>query len=98
MRQLIGAALARPVVWNEYRVRTNRADHQRLQAHGRPPRRDFDPIARLDSMPRGELRVNLQLGLGILIDERSDATRLRARKVLADDAPGREIDGKFAVH
>ena len=48
------------------------------------------PVAVGDAELLGEARVELEPRLGVLLDERADAARLRAREELADDAAGRQ--------
>ena len=50
------------------------------------------PVAVGDAELRGEPRMHLDARLGILLDQRADAPRLRARQELADDAAGRQED------
>ena len=48
------------------------------------------PVAVRDAELRREPRVHLDARLGVLIDQRADAARLRAGEELADDAAGGE--------
>src|SRR5262249_59157645 len=52
-------------------------------------------IAHLEAL--GEPRMHLDARLRVLVDERSDAARLRAGEELRHDAAGRENDRKLCV-
>ena len=70
---------------------------RRPQGADAAARFDPYPVAVLNPLFLGELRVYLDARLGILIDQRTDAARLRAGQVLADDAARRQDDRKLVV-
>src|SRR5215472_11934604 len=98
MRQAVGTASARPVVGNENGVGSNCLHHHCLECDLAAARSGGYPIAVLDSILPGETRVNFDSGIRILIEETADTPRLRAGKILADDAAGREINRKLRRH
>ena len=90
MRQQVRGSPAGPVVGNEHRVGPDRLDDVHLRHDRRAPCRDLCPVTRLDGVRLRQARMHLDLGLGILLDERTDAPGLRAREIVAHDAAGRE--------
>ena len=90
--QLVGAFLAGPVIGNEDRVGADRGDDHRLKCDGAAARFGGRPVVVFDAELLREARVDLDARLGILIDQRADAARLRAGEELADDAAGGEED------
>ena len=92
MGQAVGAAAAGPVVGNEDGVGPDGAHHHRLQRDGGAAGGHRDPIAGADAVLFRELRMKLQLGLGVLIHQRPDAARLGAGEILAHHAAGGEVN------
>ena len=89
-RQPVDALRAGPVIGHEDRVRPDRRHHLRPQGELAPARFDRRPVAVGDAEPVRQPRVDLDARLRVLIDQRPDAPRLRAREELADHAPGRQ--------
>jgi len=98
MGQAIGAAAAGPVVGDEDGVGPNGAHHHGLQRDGGAAGGHRDPIAGADAVLFGELRMQFQLGLGVLIYQRADTARLGAGEILAHHAASGEVDGKLHIH
>ena len=94
MRQTVGAPPARPVIRNEDRVRAGsslRPSPERSSSERRVVTRTQSP----SSMPYFAASAGWisQLRLGILFHQRTDAPRLRAGQIVADDASGGQEKG-----
>jgi hypothetical protein len=76
MSQTIGAANAGPVVWNEYRIRTDGFDNHRSNGQIVAAGCDRHPISIFDSVALSQTRMNFRSRFWILIDQGADASRL----------------------
>src|SRR5262249_5792859 len=82
----------RPVVRNEHGVGPDGGYDVRLELDRAAPACDSYPLAVDHPETRCEPRVHLDLGLGLLGHERTDAARLRPGEELRDHAAGGEDD------
>ena len=85
------------MIGNEDGVGTDGGHHHGLERDRSPAGLGDGPIAIVNAEFFGKARVNLDARLGILIDQRADASRLGSGKKLADDAAGGEEDGVFVA-
>ena len=96
-RAVVRRAIERPVIRDEHRVGPNglhdlRADDDRAAAA-----LDADEIAVGDAERLGQARMDLAERLRVLVDERADAARLRARQILRHHASRRQHDRVVGV-
>src|ERR1043165_739539 len=80
--QLVGRQLFAPVVRDKDRVGADRLDDERRKDALAAPRDHAHALAVVDLQLHGRLRVNLDVRLGALFDEKAYATGLVARKIL----------------
>src|SRR5262245_44273332 len=95
--QLVGALASAPVVRNKYGVGPNRVHHSGPQRGGAAPRFRGRPVAIRQSQLGGKLRMNFDVGIRTLVQQRADTASLLARKEMADYAPGRENERVLGV-
>ena len=91
MRKTICAARAGPVVRNENRVGTDGLNDHGANRDVVASRRYGDPIAVFYAVLVGEARVEFCTRFGILIDQGSNAARLRTGQILADDSSSSQV-------
>src|SRR5579864_9515613 len=89
--QTICAARAGPVVRDENGVGANRFDHHCADCKIVTAGGHCDPIAIFDPVLFGKARMKFCTRLWILIDECSDAPRLRAGQILANHSSSGQI-------
>src|SRR5688500_14861177 len=85
--QLIYSKLFTPMIGNEDRVWANRAHDERRKNTFAAPGDYAHPLSIVDLEFRRSLRMNLNVGFGTLLDQKADASRLIAGKILIDDTP-----------
>src|SRR5215469_12157625 len=78
VRQTVGAAYTRPVVGNKDSIGADRFHHQSAKREIIAARGHSNPVAFCDSVLFGEPRMQFRTPLWILVDQRTDAPRLRA--------------------
>src|SRR5581483_6356664 len=96
-RELIRTFLSGPVVRDKDRVRADGGDDHRLEGDRAATGFGGGPIVVLDAELFREARVDLDSRLRVLIDQRADASGLRAGEKLADDSAGRQEDRVFGA-
>ncbi len=86
IRQLIHRQFFAPVIGNEDRVGSNRPHDQHRKHSIATPRDNPHTLAVVDLQLHRGFRMNLDIRFRTLLDQKTDASRLIAGKILIDDA------------
>src|SRR6476659_7675630 len=78
VRYLIRGKLLAPVVWNKARIGPDRFDDTRRENAFATSRYHLDPLAVVDLVLHRRFRMDLDEGLGTLLDKKTDAPSLIA--------------------
>src|SRR5258708_2995942 len=85
------------MIRNEDRVLADRFNYKRRKHAVTPPRDDAHALAVVDFQFHRRVRMDLDIRIGTLFDEKSNASRLVAGQVLVDDASARQNQWKLFV-
>src|SRR6185503_2847632 len=95
--ELINCQLFAPVIRNENRVRPNRAYNQHGKHSFTTARYDADSLAVVNPESHRSFRMNFDVWLWTLLDEKPDSSRLIAGEILVDNSPTRQYQREFFV-
>jgi hypothetical protein len=85
------------VVRHENGVRADGLDYAGANGDGAAPAFHLDEVSFRDAEFLREQRMDFAQRLGILVDQRSDAARLRSGKIVGDHATGGQDDGILGI-
>src|SRR5262249_21763251 len=95
--ETIGAPRTRPVIRNEDGIRADRLDDQSTNGEIVAARSHRYPISVFDPTFFSEPRMQFRAWLWILVNQRSDAPRLRARQILAHHSTRCQVERVLLV-